>query len=59
VGASVTDAEHELLLDNSEQLAEIARLRELVGRLARVAIEAQDRADGRHELWLDALVAEA
>ena len=49
----MSDAEHELLLDNTEQVAEIARLRALVARTARAAIAAQDRADGRHEAWLD------
>jgi hypothetical protein len=49
----VSDAEHELLLDNTQQLEEIARLRTLVARAARAAIAAQDRADGVHEPWLD------
>jgi hypothetical protein len=49
----VSDAEHELLLDNTQQLEEIARLRALVVRAAEAAIAAQDRADGTHEPWLD------
>jgi hypothetical protein len=55
----VSDAEHELLKDTTEQLEEIARLRALVGRAARAAIEAQDRADGRHEAWLDDALGES
>jgi hypothetical protein len=53
----VTDAEHELLLENTAQVAEIARLRALAVRAARSAIAAQDRADGTHEAWLDELLA--
>ncbi len=49
----MSDAEHELLLDNTEHLEEIARLRTLLVRAARAAIAAQDRADGAHEPWLD------
>jgi hypothetical protein len=49
----VSDAEHELLLDNTEHLEEIARLRTLLVRTAQAAIAAQDRADGAHEPWLD------
>jgi hypothetical protein len=52
----VSDAEHELIVENTEQQQEIARLRDLVARAARAAIAAQDRADGRHEPWLDALL---
>jgi hypothetical protein len=54
----VSDAEHELLLDNTEHLEEIARLRTLVVRAARAAIAAQDRADGSHEPWLDDVLRE-
>ena len=49
----VSDAEHELLLDNTAQTEEIARLRVLAARAAKSAIEAQDRADGHHDAWLD------
>ena len=49
----MSDAEHELLLDNTQQLEEISRLRALVVRAAAAAIAAQDRADGTHEPWLD------
>jgi hypothetical protein len=52
----VTDAEHELLVENTEHVAEIARLRALVLRAAHAAIAAQDRADGAHEAWLDELL---
>jgi hypothetical protein len=52
----VSDAEHERLLDNSEQAAEIARLRAVGLRAAPAAIAAQDRADGTHEPRLDDLV---
>jgi hypothetical protein len=52
----VSDAEHELLRENTEQVQEIARLRALLARVARAAIDAQDRADGRHEPWLDELL---
>jgi hypothetical protein len=52
----VSDAEHELLLENTEQAQEISRLRALAARAARAAIDAQDRADGRHEAWLDELL---
>jgi hypothetical protein len=52
----MSDAEHELLLENAERSAEIARLRDLATRALRAAIAAQDRADGGHEVWLaDAL----
>jgi hypothetical protein len=49
----VSDAEHELLKENTEQVEEIARLRELLRRAARAAIDAQERAEGRHDPWLD------
>jgi hypothetical protein len=49
----VSDAEHELLIENTAQTEEIAQLRALVARAARAAIAAQDRADGAHEPWLD------
>jgi hypothetical protein len=52
----VSDAEHELLLENSEQVEEIVRLRALVARLATLAVDAQDRAEGRHDAWLDELL---
>jgi hypothetical protein len=55
----VSDAEHELLQDNLEHVEEIGRLRALTVRAARAAIEAQERADGRHEAWLDAMVDES
>ena len=55
----VSDAEHELLKDNTEQGEEIALLRMLLARTARAAIDAQERADGRHEPWLDDALAEA
>jgi hypothetical protein len=54
----VTDAEHQLLLDNAEHLEVIARLRASALRAAEAAIAAQDRADGTHERWLDDLVRE-
>jgi DUF438 domain-containing protein len=49
----VSDAEHELLKENTEQVEEIARLRALLRRAARAAIDAQERAEGRHDPWLD------
>ena len=49
----MSDAEHELLIENTAQTEEIARLRALVVRAAKAAVEAQDRADGRHDAWLD------
>ena len=52
----VSDAEHELLVENTEHVAEIARLRAVVLRAAHAAIAAQDRADGGHEAWLDELL---
>jgi hypothetical protein len=55
----VSDAEYELLQDNLEHVEEIARLRALAVRAARAAIDAQERADGRHEAWLDAMVDES
>jgi RNA polymerase-binding transcription factor DksA len=55
----VSDAEHELLKENTEQGEEIALLRRLLARTTRAAIDAQDRADGRHEHWLDDALAEA
>jgi hypothetical protein len=54
----VSDAEHELLLDNTAQTEEIARLRAVVALAARAAIDAQDRADGHHEPWLDEVLRE-
>ena len=54
----MSDAEHELLKENTEQVEEIARLRALLARAARAAIDAQDRADGRHETWLDQALGE-
>lgn len=52
----MSDVEHELLVENTEQGQEIARLRALAARAALAAIDAQDRADGRHEAWLDQLL---
>lgn len=54
----MSDAEHELLLQNTEHVQEIARLRALALRAARAAIDAQQRAEGHHDDWLDALVHE-
>jgi hypothetical protein len=54
----VSDVEHELLLENTEQVQELARLRELLLRVTRVAVDAQDRVDGRHDAFLDALLDE-
>jgi hypothetical protein len=47
----VSDVEHELF-------KEIALLRALAVRAARAAIEAQDRADGRHDAWLDEVLTD-
>ena len=47
----VSDAEH-------EQFKEIERLRTLVARAARAAVDAQERAEGRHDAWLDDVLAE-
>ena len=49
----MSDAEHELLLENTAQTEEIARLRALAVHAVKAAVEAQDRADGHHEAWLD------
>jgi hypothetical protein len=57
--SGVSDAEHELLQDNIERVEEIARLRALAVRAARAAIDAQERADGQHDAWLDAVVDES
>ena len=54
----MSDAEHELLKENTEQVEEVARLRALLARAAWAAIDAQDRADGRHEAWLDQALGE-
>jgi hypothetical protein len=55
---TVSDAEHELLIQSSAQAEEIARLRALVVRVAGAAIDAQERAEGRHEAWLDEALAD-
>ena len=47
----MSDAEHQLLVDNT-------RLRADALRAAEAAIAAQDRNDGTHEGWLDDLVRE-
>lgn len=54
----MTDAEHQLLVENAEHVEEIARLRASALRAAQAAIGAQDRVDGTHETWLDDLVGE-
>ena len=54
----MSDAEYELLKAHTEQVEVNGRLREAALRAARAAIEAQDRADGRHDPWLDDLVDE-
>ena len=54
----MSDAEHQLLVDNAEQAEIIARLRVAGARAAHAAIAAQDRIDGAHEGWLDDLVRE-
>ena len=54
----MSDAEHELLKENTEQVEEIARLRALVLRAASAARDAQDRADGTHESWLDDVLSD-
>jgi hypothetical protein len=54
----VSDAEHELLMAHNEQVELSARLRSSALRAARAAVAAQDRADGRHEAWLDDLIGE-
>ena len=52
----MSDAEHQLLVDNAEQAEVIARLRVAALRAAQAAIAAQDRIDGTHDGWLDDLV---
>jgi len=54
----VSDAEHELLLENTAQVEEIARLRALLVRVTRAAIDLQERVDGQHEAWLDEVLAD-
>jgi len=54
----VSDAEHQLLVENAEHVEEIARLRASALRAAQAATGAQDRLDGTHEPWLDDLVGE-
>jgi hypothetical protein len=55
---TMSDAEHELLKENSEQVEEIARLRALLLRAASAARDAQDRADGMHDSWLDDVLSD-
>jgi hypothetical protein len=49
----VSDAEHELLVDNDALLQDVERLRTLARRAVEAAIAAQDAASGSHEPWLD------
>ena len=49
----MSDAEHELFVDNAALRDDVARLHDLVLRALTTAIYAQDAAFGHHDVWLD------
>jgi len=49
----MSDAEHELIVDNLELQVRVDRLSVIALRSIAAASEAQDVAFGRHEEWLD------
>lgn len=52
----MTDVEHELVVENGQLRAELARVRQIAVDALAAAIKAQDVAHGRHDEWLDAAV---
>ena len=50
---SMSDVEHELIVDNLELQVRVDRLSVIALRSIVAASEAQDVAFGRHEDWLD------
>ena len=49
----MSDAEHELVVENDLLRSEVARVREIALRALAAAKLAQEAGDGRHEPWLD------
>ncbi len=53
----MTDIEHELVQENQRLRDRAARLADLAHRALIAAVEAQERAHGAHEPWLDDALA--
>jgi hypothetical protein len=49
----MSDAEHELIVDNIDLREEVVRLGDIAHRSLAAALEAQDAAFGRHDAWID------
>jgi hypothetical protein len=49
----MSDAEHELVVENELLRSEVARARAIALRAVETAKAAQDAVDGHHEPWLD------
>jgi hypothetical protein len=61
----MSDAEHELIVDNVDLREdnvdlreEVVRLGDIVHRSLAAALEAQDAAFGHHEAWIDEAILE-
>jgi hypothetical protein len=49
----MSDAEHELIVDNQDLREELHRLSDIARRSLEAASRAQDAAFGRHDPWID------
>ena len=49
----MSDAEHELIVDNVDLHDEVVQLGDIAHRALAAAREAQDAAFGHHEAWID------
>jgi len=54
----MSDAEHELIVDNVDLREEVVRLGDIVHRSLAAALKAQDAAFGCHEVWIDEAIRE-
>jgi hypothetical protein len=54
----MSDAEHELIVDNMDLREEVTRLGDIVQRSLAAALQAQEAAYGRHDPWIDEALRE-
>ena len=54
----MSDAEHELIVDNVDLRDEVVQLGDIARRSLAAAREAQDAAFGHHEAWIDEAIVQ-
>jgi hypothetical protein len=54
----MSDAEHELIVDNLDLREDVVRLGRIAYRSLAAAREAQEAAFGRHDPWIDEAIRE-